>query len=46
MTILLVEGSRVALGELEALSAHCHEEIAGTSRNLLASKAVAQTSHE
>jgi len=43
--IPLIERSGGALGELEALSVNRHEEIAGTSRNHLASKAVAQTSH-
>src|ERR1700722_14039124 len=44
--IFLVEGSGGALGEQEALSVNRHEEIASASRNLLASKAVALTSHQ
>jgi hypothetical protein len=44
--ILLIEGARGAFGELEGRSIDCHEEIAGASRDHLASKAIALTSHE
>src|SRR5204863_5481318 len=39
--IILVEGSRGALGELEALCVNRHEKIAGATRNRLARPAVA-----
>src|SRR5947209_7455225 len=44
--IVLIESFRSALGELKALRVNCHKEIAGTSRNHLASKTIALSSHQ